>query len=54
MRPGTEAAFLAPFPIRLLPGVGPRAEERLRRKVHVADLAPPRAGRLDAFIQGAG
>src|SRR4051794_14766516 len=29
VRPGTEAAFLAPFPIRLLPGVGPRAEERL-------------------------
>src|SRR6476619_703951 len=28
-RPGREAAFLAPFPIRLLPGVGPRAEERL-------------------------
>jgi DNA polymerase IV len=28
--PGTEARFLAPLPIRLLPGVGPRAEERLR------------------------
>ncbi|HEU4449248.1 MAG TPA: DNA polymerase IV [Gaiellaceae bacterium] len=27
---GREAAFLAPFPVRLLPGVGPRAEERLR------------------------
>ena len=27
---GTEAGFLAPLPIRLLPGVGPRAEERLR------------------------
>ncbi len=27
---GTEAAFLAPFPVRRLPGVGPRAEERLR------------------------
>ena len=27
--PGKEAAFLAPFPIRLLPGVGPRAEARL-------------------------
>ena len=26
---GREAAFLAPFPVRLLPGVGPRAEERL-------------------------
>ncbi len=29
--PGREAAFLAPFDIRLLPGVGPRSEERLRR-----------------------
>jgi DNA polymerase-4 len=28
--PGREAAFLAPFDIRLLPGVGPRAELRLR------------------------
>jgi len=27
--PGTESSFLAPLPIRLLPGVGPRAEERL-------------------------
>jgi len=31
VRPGTEARFLAPFAIRLLPGVGPRAEERLVR-----------------------
>ena len=31
VRPGREAAFLAPFPIRILPGVGPRAEERLLR-----------------------
>ena len=27
--PGREAAFLAPFPVRALPGIGPRAEERL-------------------------
>jgi DNA polymerase-4 len=27
---GTEARFLAPFPVRTLPGIGPRAEERLR------------------------
>jgi DNA polymerase IV len=27
--PGREAAFLAPLSVRLLPGVGPRAEERL-------------------------
>jgi DNA polymerase-4 len=29
--PGREAAFLAPLDIRLLPGLGPRTEERLRR-----------------------
>jgi DNA polymerase-4 len=29
VRPGREAAFLAPFPIRVLPGVGPRAGARL-------------------------
>jgi DNA polymerase-4 len=27
--PGSEARFLAPFAVRVLPGVGPRAEERL-------------------------
>jgi DNA polymerase-4 len=27
--PGSEARFLAPFPTRILPGVGPRAEQRL-------------------------
>src|SRR5256714_3530435 len=27
--PGTEARFLAPFDVRRLPGVGPKAEERL-------------------------
>jgi DNA polymerase IV len=32
---GREAAFLAPFDVRLLPGVGPRAEERL----HAAGVA---------------
>jgi DNA polymerase-4 len=29
--PGKEPAFLAPLAVRLLPGVGPRAEERLAR-----------------------
>jgi DNA polymerase-4 len=30
VRPGKEASFLAPFDVRLLPGVGPRADDRLR------------------------
>lgn len=30
VRPGREASFLAPFDVRLLPGVGPRSEARLR------------------------
>jgi DNA polymerase IV len=29
--PGTEAEFLAPLAVRRLPGIGPKAEERLRR-----------------------
>jgi DNA polymerase-4 len=56
---GREAAFLAPFPVRLLPGVGARAEERLasggvERIGHLAALPdrelsrllPGRTGRL--------
>jgi len=41
VRPGQEADFLAPFPIRLLPGVGPRAEERLTHAgvATIGDLA---------------
>jgi DNA polymerase-4 len=30
VRPGREATFLAPLPLRVLPGIGPRADERLR------------------------
>jgi DNA polymerase-4 len=40
---GSEAAFLAPFPVRALPGVGPRAEERL------AAAGVERIGRLAAL-----
>jgi DNA polymerase-4 len=56
---GREAAFLAPFPVRLLPGVGPRAEERLAaagigrvgqlaalRDEELARLLPGKVGRL--------
>jgi DNA polymerase IV len=41
VRPGREAAFLAPLPLRLLPGIGPRADERLRAAgiVTIGDLA---------------
>jgi DNA polymerase IV len=39
--PGGEAEFLAPFDVRLLPGVGPRAEARLRTAgvATIGDLA---------------
>ncbi len=39
--PGREAAFLAPLPLRALPGIGPRGEERLRAVglVTIGDLA---------------
>jgi DNA polymerase-4 len=41
VNPGKEAAFLAPFDLRVLPGVGPRADERLRAfgLTTVGDLA---------------
>ena len=39
--PGRETSFLAPFPVRLLPGVGPRSEQRLRAAgiAHIGELA---------------
>jgi DNA polymerase-4 len=39
--PGREAAFLAPFAVRKLPGVGPRAEQRLSEAgvATIGDLA---------------
>src|SRR5258708_10219562 len=40
VRPGREASFLAPFPVRLLPGVGPKAEERLDAADGKAIAAP--------------
>lgn len=44
--PGREAAFLAPFDVRLLPGVGPRSETRLR------DAGVTTIGQLAALPDG--
>ncbi|HEV7501666.1 MAG TPA: DNA polymerase IV, partial [Vicinamibacteria bacterium] len=50
--PGTEAAFLAPLPVRRLWGVGPKMEEVLvKMGVHtIGDLARCDPGRLDRRI----
>ena len=52
--PGREAAFLAPFDVRLLPGVGPRAEERLRaaRVETIGALAALSDERLRRLLPG--
>jgi DNA polymerase IV len=52
--PGREAAFLGPFPVRLLPGVGPRAEARLRASgvETVAMLAALEDGELRSVLPG--
>jgi DNA polymerase-4 len=52
--PGREAAFLAPLDVRKLPGVGPRAEERLRkaRVATVGELAALDDDRLRALLPG--
>ena len=52
---GTEAAFLAPFPVRRLPGVGPRAEERLRAAgvTSIGELAALSDLDLKALLPGA-
>jgi len=52
VRPGTEAAFLAPLPFRVLPGLGPRAEQRLRaaRVETLGDLAA--LGDGDSLLAG--
>jgi DNA polymerase IV len=54
VRPGSEARFLAPFPIRILPGVGPRAEERLVRGgvETIGALAELADGDLRALLPG--
>jgi DNA polymerase-4 len=54
VRPGREAVFLAPFPVRLLPGVGPRAEARLRsaRIEAIGGLASLEDGELTRILPG--
>ena len=52
--PGREARFLAPLPTRLLPGVGPRAEERLARAgvERIGQLAALSDSELRAVLPG--
>jgi DNA polymerase-4 len=52
--PGTEARFLAPLAVRLLPGVGPRAEARLQAAgVHtIGGLAAQSDADLKALLPG--
>lgn len=52
--PGREAAFLAPLATRILPGVGPRAEERLTAAgvLTVGELASLRDAELPAVLPG--
>jgi DNA polymerase-4 len=52
--PGREARFLAPFPVRTLPGVGPRAEERLAaaRVTTIGELAALGDAELRALLPG--
>jgi DNA polymerase-4 len=51
---GREGSFLAPFDVRRLPGVGPRAEERLRRAgiETIGDLAALEDERLRGLLPG--
>jgi DNA polymerase-4 len=52
--PGREAAFLAPLPLRALPGVGPRGEQRLLAAgiVTIGDLARQDDAALAALGMG--
>jgi DNA polymerase IV len=54
VRPGGEAEFLAPFDVRRLPGVGPRAEARLRTSgvETIGSLAALGDGQLGALLPG--
>ena len=52
--PGKEARFLAPFPVRTLPGVGPKAEQRLATAgvKTVGDLAALADAELRVVLPG--
>jgi DNA polymerase-4 len=52
--PGGEARFLAPFAVRRLPGVGPKAQERLERVgvTRIGDLAAVPDARLRELLPG--
>jgi len=52
--PGKEARFLAPFPVRTLPGVGPKAEQRLASAgvKTVGDLAALADAELRVVLPG--
>ncbi|MEW6581265.1 MAG: DNA polymerase IV [Actinomycetota bacterium] len=52
--PGGDAAFLAPLPLRALPGLGPRSEERLRAAglATIGELAALPDADLDALLPG--
>jgi DNA polymerase-4 len=52
--PGREDRFLSPLPTRLLPGVGPRAEERLARAgiVRIGELASLSDAQLRTLLPG--
>ena len=54
MPPGKEARFLAPFAVRTLPGVGPKAEQRLAAAgvKTVGDLAGLADAELRAVLPG--
>jgi DNA polymerase-4 len=54
VRPGHEATFLAPLAIRILPGIGPRAEERLRHAgiETIGQLAALDDSQLRAVLSG--
>jgi DNA polymerase IV len=54
VRPGGEAEFLSPFDVRRLPGIGPRAEARLRASgiETIGSLAALPDARLHALLPG--